>query len=118
MGRTTTTCWTASLICSRGPVSASTSTTPVIYIDGVRVDNLNTGSALSLSTGGAPSSALPDIPIENIERIEFIKGGAAMQPHRPVCFSSVSSRATQCRRLCVLLPHFTLVYHSLTGQRS
>ncbi len=68
---------TASQIRSRGPVSASTSTTPVIYIDGVRVDNLNTGSALSLTTGGAQSSAFPDIPIENIERIEFIKGGAA-----------------------------------------
>ena len=68
---------TASLIRSRGPVSANTSTTPVIYIDGVRVDNLNTASGLSLDTGGAQSSAFPDIPIENIERIEFIKGGAA-----------------------------------------
>ena len=68
---------TASMIRSRGPISANTSTTPVIYIDGVRVDNLNTGSALSLDTGGAQSSAFPDIPIENIERIEFIKGGAA-----------------------------------------
>jgi TonB-dependent SusC/RagA subfamily outer membrane receptor len=68
---------TASLIRSRGPVSASTSTTPVIYVDGVRVDNLNTASALDIDSGGAQSSALPDIPLENIERIEFIKGGAA-----------------------------------------
>ena len=68
---------TASLIRSRGPVSANGSTTPVIYIDGVRVDNLNTSSGLSVGTGGAQSSALPDIPTENIERIEFIKGGAA-----------------------------------------
>ncbi len=68
---------TASLIRSRGPVSASTSTTPVIYVDGVRVDNLNTASALGIDTGGAQSSAIPDIPLENIERIEFIKGGAA-----------------------------------------
>ena len=68
---------TASLIRSRGPVSANLSTTPVIYVDGVRVDNLNTASGLSVDTGGAQSSALPDIPTENIERIEFIKGGAA-----------------------------------------
>ncbi len=68
---------TASMIRSRGPVSANFSTTPVIYVDGVRVDNLNTSSGLSLDTGGAQSSALPDIPTENIERIEFIKGGAA-----------------------------------------
>lgn len=68
---------TASMIRSRGPVSANFSTTPVIYVDGVRVDNLNTSSGLSLDTGGAQSSSLPDIPTENIERIEFIKGGAA-----------------------------------------
>ena len=68
---------TSSMIRSRGPVSANFSTTPVIYVDGVRVDNLNTSSGLSLDTGGAQSSALPDIPTENIERIEFIKGGAA-----------------------------------------
>lgn len=68
---------TASLIRSRGPISAFSSTTPVIYVDGVRVDNLNTAAALGIDTGGAQSSALPDIPIENIERIEFIKGGAA-----------------------------------------
>lgn len=68
---------TASLIRSRGPISAFSSTTPVIYVDGVRVDNLNTASALSIDSGGAQSSAIPDIPIENIERIEFIKGGAA-----------------------------------------
>ena len=68
---------TASLIRSRGPISAFSSTTPVIYVDGVRVDNLNTSAALGIDTGGAQSSALPDIPIENIERIEFIKGGAA-----------------------------------------
>ncbi|WP_412061830.1 TonB-dependent receptor domain-containing protein [Rubrivirga sp. IMCC45206] len=68
---------TASLIRSRGPISAFSSTTPVIYVDGVRVDNLNTAAALGIDTGGAQSSAIPDIPIENVERIEFIKGGAA-----------------------------------------
>ncbi|MCC5914745.1 MAG: TonB-dependent receptor [Balneolaceae bacterium] len=66
----------ASLIRGRGVSSALSSTTPVIYIDGVRVDN-TTGSALSTGTGGAQSSAIADIPIENIERIEVVSGGAA-----------------------------------------
>ncbi len=67
---------TSSLIRGRGVNSALTSTTPVVYIDGVRVDNTN-GSNRAIGTGGAQSSALADIPIENIERIEVIKGGAA-----------------------------------------
>ncbi|TVR31586.1 MAG: TonB-dependent receptor [Balneolaceae bacterium] len=66
----------ASLIRGRGVVSALTATTPVIYIDGVRVDN-TTGFALNRGTGGAQSSAIADIPVENIERIEFVSGGAA-----------------------------------------
>ena len=37
---------TTSMIKSRGLSSAFTNSTPVIYVDGVRVDNLNTGSAL------------------------------------------------------------------------
>ncbi|HTN20822.1 MAG TPA: TonB-dependent receptor [Pelobium sp.] len=68
---------TTSLIRSRGLVSANSSPTPVIYVDGVRVDNLNTQANLSYDSGGAQSSSIPDIPIENIESIEFIKGGAA-----------------------------------------
>ena len=32
---------------------------------------------MALGTGGAVSSAIADIPIENIESIEFLKGGAA-----------------------------------------
>ena len=68
---------TTSLIRSRGPVSANGETTPVIYVDGVRVDNSSTGTELDIGTGGARSSSIADIPMENIERIEFIKGGAA-----------------------------------------
>lgn len=67
---------TASLIRGRGVVSALSATTPVIYVDGVRVDNI-TGSAVNRGTGGAESSAIADIPVENIERIEFVSGGAA-----------------------------------------
>jgi TonB-dependent starch-binding outer membrane protein SusC len=66
----------ASLIRGRGVVSALNATTPVIYIDGVRVDN-TANFATTISTGGAASSAIADIPIENIERIEFVSGGAA-----------------------------------------
>lgn len=68
---------TTAIVRSRGIGSAVRSTTPIIYIDGIRVDNLSTESALGLFTGGEQSSALADIPLEDIERIEFVKGGAA-----------------------------------------
>lgn len=68
---------TASIIRTRGPISASTSSTPVIIVDGIRVDNLNSNPNQGLNTGGADVSALADIPVESIERIEYIKGGAA-----------------------------------------
>jgi outer membrane receptor protein involved in Fe transport len=66
----------------RGPVSVSSSTTPVIYVDGVRVDNLNSQAELSLNTSGnarqgTQTSSIADIPLENIERIEYVPGGAA-----------------------------------------
>ena len=68
---------TASIIRTRGPISASSSTTPVIIVDGIRVDNLNSNPDLGIATGGANISALADIPVESIEKIEYIKGGAA-----------------------------------------
>ena len=68
---------TTSLIRSRGPVSASGATQPVIYVDGVRVDSRSTGSPLDIETGGARSSSIADIPLDNIERVEFLKGGSA-----------------------------------------
>ena len=66
----------------RGPVSASRATTPVIYVDGIRVDNLNTMAELSLNVSGnrrqgTQTSSIADIPLENIERIEYVPGGAA-----------------------------------------
>ena len=68
---------TASIIRNRGPLSANGSSTPVIIIDGVRVDNLNSAPNQNIDTGGTSSSALADIPVESIERVEFIRGGAA-----------------------------------------
>jgi len=66
----------------RGPVSVSNATTPVIYVDGVRVDNLNTMAELSLNVSGnrrqgTQTSSIADIPLENIDRIEYVPGGAA-----------------------------------------
>lgn len=77
---------TTSMIKSRGLSSAFTNSTPVIYVDGVRVDNLNTGSSLfnvmnnaygDINGQTAASGAIGDIPMENIDHIEYVPGGAA-----------------------------------------
>lgn len=83
---------TTSLFKSRGMSSAFSNSTPVIYIDGVRVDNLNTGSNLASSNGSitppysaaqipmgnaAASGTLSDLSMENIDHIEYLTGGAA-----------------------------------------
>lgn len=67
---------------TRGINSIVRNSTPIIYVDGVRVDNLNTLSALGLNLSGnrhqgLATSAIADIPVSNIERVEFINGGAA-----------------------------------------
>lgn len=84
---------TTSLIKSRGLSSAFGNSTPVIYIDGVRIDNMNTGANIMFSKHGigaepystadlpmgqtAASGSLSDIPMENIDHIEYVPGGTA-----------------------------------------
>ena len=65
---------TAGLMSFRGPSSAIADQTPVIYIDGVRVDNAR---GIGSDFGGEQSSALADLAVADIDRIEITKGGAA-----------------------------------------
>jgi TonB-dependent SusC/RagA subfamily outer membrane receptor len=50
---------------------------PVVFIDGVRVNNGNTGNAAGFTTGGQGVSALADLNPNDIENIEVLKGPAA-----------------------------------------
>ena len=65
---------TGSLINFRGISSVFGAQTPIIYVDGVRVDNDQSTAA---GTGGEQSSALADLLTSDIDRIEITKGGAA-----------------------------------------
>ncbi len=65
---------TSSLINFRGISSVYGSQTPVVYVDGVRVDN---DMSTAAGTGGEQSSALADLLTSDIERIEVTRGGAA-----------------------------------------
>lgn len=79
---------TTSMIKARGLSSALANGTPVVYVDGVRMDNLNTGTTLmnrltetllggNVDGATAASGAFSDIPVENIDHIEYVSGGAA-----------------------------------------
>lgn len=60
----------------RGSASLSQSNEPIVYVDGVRIDNGAGGTGFA----GAPQSAssrLDDIDPSSIERIEILKGAAA-----------------------------------------
>jgi TonB-dependent starch-binding outer membrane protein SusC len=65
---------TGSQVSFRGVSSVFGSQTPVIYVDGVRMDN---SQATALGTGGEQSSALADLLTSDIERIEVTRGGPA-----------------------------------------
>lgn len=67
-----------SIIRARGVNSAFVNSTPIIYVDGVRMDNLNTVATLGGgSNQGSAISSIADIPMDNIDRVEYINGGAA-----------------------------------------
>ena len=58
----------------RGSSSLSQLNEPIVFIDGIRVDN----GAVNIGAGGQGSaSRLDDIPPESIERVEILKGAAA-----------------------------------------
>jgi len=59
----------------RGSNSASLSNEPVIYLDGVLINNQS--NSISFETGGQAPSRLDDINPEDIETIEIIKGPSA-----------------------------------------
>jgi TonB-dependent starch-binding outer membrane protein SusC len=59
----------------RGSSSASLSNEPVIYIDGILINNQP--NSISFETGGQSPSRLNDINPEDIESIEVIKGPSA-----------------------------------------
>jgi TonB-dependent starch-binding outer membrane protein SusC len=60
----------------RGSASLSQSNEPVIYVDGIRVDNAQ-GFGPGMGAPGGSPSRLDDINPESIERIEILKGAAA-----------------------------------------
>jgi TonB-linked SusC/RagA family outer membrane protein len=59
----------------RGSNSISLSNDPLLIVDGIRVDNASQSTAIG--TGGQQPSRFNDIPPEDIENIEIIKGPAA-----------------------------------------
>jgi TonB-dependent starch-binding outer membrane protein SusC len=63
-----------SRIVLRGPGSLSQSVEPLIYVDGVRIDN---SKVSGIAGGGASWTGLDDINPDDIERIEIIKGASA-----------------------------------------
>ncbi len=61
----------------RGSASLSQLNQPIVYIDGVRVDNSGDFAPGVSSGGGGRPSRLDDINPASIERIEILKGAAA-----------------------------------------
>ena len=60
----------------RGTGSLSQSNEPIVYVDGVRIDN-GGGFSGDIGGGGGSPSRLDDINPASIERVEILKGAAA-----------------------------------------
>ncbi len=60
----------------RGAASVSQANEPLIYVDGVRIDN-SSASGISTTTAGVSWSGLDDINPADIERIEIVRGASA-----------------------------------------
>jgi TonB-linked SusC/RagA family outer membrane protein len=71
----------------RGSNSASLSNEPVIYVDGVRINN--DPNSISFETGGQSPSRLSDINPEDIESVEVIKGPSAATLYGSVAANGV-----------------------------
>jgi outer membrane cobalamin receptor len=65
---------TGSRIQSRGVKSAANNSTPVFYVDNVRVD---VGDNFGIGTGGTVSSSMAQLVTGEIERVEVALGGSA-----------------------------------------
>jgi outer membrane receptor protein involved in Fe transport len=61
----------------RGAKSFSLNTNPLVYVDGIRVDNEIASGNPRVQAGSGVISRLNDFSPEDIERIEIIKGAAA-----------------------------------------
>ncbi len=65
-----------SRIVLRGAASISQNNEPLIYVDGIRIDN-SSASGVTTVTAGASWSGLDDINPADIERVEIIRGASA-----------------------------------------
>jgi TonB-linked SusC/RagA family outer membrane protein len=61
----------------RGSASLTQSIEPIVYVDGIRVDNAGGFAGTVYAGGGGVPSRLDDINPEAIERVEILKGAAA-----------------------------------------
>ncbi|TVR64959.1 MAG: SusC/RagA family TonB-linked outer membrane protein [Gemmatimonadales bacterium] len=61
----------------RGSSSISLSNTPLLYVDGVRVDNAQNSGPINQAFGSSVISRINDFNPDDIESIEIIKGPAA-----------------------------------------
>ncbi len=68
---------TGSRIRVRGVASLSLRNEPLVYVDGVRIDNANTTGIANQGFGSSSISRFNDINPDDIESIEVIKGPAA-----------------------------------------